>query len=68
MELVPKEALVRRNGNEIVLPTEEINIGDVVIVRPGEKIPVDGKVIAGASFVDQSPITGESIHVGKKVR
>ena len=66
MELVPKEALVRRNGNEIVLPTEEINIGDVVIVRPGEKIPMDGRVIAGDSFVDQSPITGESIHVGKK--
>jgi len=67
MELVPKEALVRRNGNEIVLPTEEINIEDVVIVRPGEKIPVDGKVIAGASFVDQSPITGESIHVEKRI-
>src|SRR5574341_1823657 len=55
MELVPKEALVRRNGNEIILPTEEISIGDVAIVRPGEKIPVDGKVIAGTSFVDQSP-------------
>lgn len=67
MELVPKEALVRRNGNEIVLPTEEINIGDVVIVRPGEKIPMDGRVIAGASFVDQAPITGESIHVEKKI-
>ena len=66
MELMPKEALVRRNGSEIVLPTEEINIGDVVIVRPGEKIPVDGKVIAGISFVDQSPITGESIPIEKK--
>lgn len=67
MELMPKEALVRRNGSEIVLPTEEINIGDVVIVRPGENIPMDGRVIAGASFVDQSPITGESIHVEKKI-
>lgn len=66
MELVPKEALVRRNGNEIILPTEEISIGDVAIVRPGEKIPVDGKVIAGTSFVDQSPITGESIPVEKR--
>ncbi|MDP3024108.1 MAG: heavy metal translocating P-type ATPase [candidate division Zixibacteria bacterium] len=67
MELVPKEALVRRNGNEIILPTEEIGIGDVTIVRPGEKIPVDGKVIAGTSFVDQAPITGESIPVEKKI-
>jgi len=66
MELMPKEALVRRNGSEIVLPTEEISIGDVVIVRPGEKISVDGKVLAGTSFVDQAPITGESIPVEKK--
>lgn len=68
MELMPKEALVRRNGNEIILPTEEIVIGDIAIVRPGEKIPVDGRVIAGASFVDQSSITGESIPVEKKIR
>ncbi len=67
IELVPREALVRRNGNEIVLPAEEIKIGDVVIARPGEKIPLDGRVIAGASFVDQSPITGESIPVEKKI-
>ncbi|GFP30117.1 HAD-IC family P-type ATPase [Candidatus Hakubella thermalkaliphila] len=66
MELVPKEALVRRNGNEIVLPTDEIGLGDVVIIRPGEKIPVDGRVISGSSFVDQAPITGESIPVEKK--
>ncbi|MCL5985778.1 MAG: cation-translocating P-type ATPase [Actinobacteria bacterium] len=65
MELVPKEALVRRNSNEITLPTEEIEIGDVVIVRPGEKIPIEGKVISGSSFVDQSTITGESIPVEK---
>ncbi|GFP44085.1 Zn2+/Cd2+-exporting ATPase, partial [Candidatus Hakubella thermalkaliphila] len=66
MELVPKEALVRRDGNEIVLPTDEIGLGDVVIIRPGEKIPVDGRVISGSSFVDQAPITGESIPVEKK--
>jgi Cd2+/Zn2+-exporting ATPase len=66
MELVPKEALVRRNGTEIILPTEEIDVGDVAIVKPGEKIPMDGKVITGTSFVDQSPITGESIPVEKK--
>lgn len=66
MALMPKEALVRRDGSEVVLPTEEILIGDMVIVRPGEKIPTDGRVIAGASFVDQSPITGESIPAEKK--
>lgn len=67
MELAPKEALVRRDGTEIVLPTEEINIGDVAIVRPGERIPIDGRVIAGTSFVDQSSITGESVPVKKKI-
>jgi Cd2+/Zn2+-exporting ATPase len=67
MELLPKEALVRRDDNEIVLPTEEIMVGDVVIVRPGERIPIDGIVISGSSFVDQAPITGESIPVEKKL-
>jgi Cd2+/Zn2+-exporting ATPase len=66
MSLVPKEALVRRNGSEIVLPTEELVIGDVVIARPGEKIPMDGIVVAGSSYVDQSTITGESIPVERK--
>lgn len=59
--------LVRRNGNEVILPVEEINIWDIVIVKPGEKISVDGRVFHGTSFVDQSPITGESIPVEKKV-
>lgn len=67
MELAPKEALVRRNGNEMILPVEKISIGNIVIIRPGEKISMDGKVIHGTSFVDQSPITGESIPVEKKV-
>lgn len=67
MELAPKEALVRRNGTEIILPTDEIGIDEIAIIRPGEKIPVDGAVIAGASYVDQSSITGESIPVGKEI-
>lgn len=66
MELAPKEALVRKDDREIILSAEEISIGDIVIVKPGEKIPVDGKVTAGTSFVDQSTITGESIPVEKK--
>ncbi|MDO8140336.1 MAG: cation-translocating P-type ATPase [Candidatus Brocadiales bacterium] len=65
MELAPKEALVRRDGKEIILPVEEVRITDQIIVRPGEKIPLDGKVIKGYSSVDQSPITGESIPVEK---
>lgn len=66
MELAPKEALVRKNGKEVILPVEEVKISDIIIIRPGEKIPLDGKVIRGYSSVDQSPITGESIPVEKK--
>jgi Cd2+/Zn2+-exporting ATPase len=66
MELAPKEALVRRNSSEIMLPTAEIVIGDIAIVKPGERIPIDGRVAGGASVVDQAPITGESIPVEKK--
>ncbi|MFO0794259.1 MAG: cation-translocating P-type ATPase [Candidatus Brocadiaceae bacterium] len=66
MELAPKEALVRRDIQEMVLPVEEVKISDIIIIRPGEKIPLDGKVIKGYSSIDQSPITGESIPVEKK--
>ncbi len=62
---VPQTALVRRNGNEISLALSEINVGDVVIVRAGEKIPVDGIVRGGDASVNQAPITGESIPVEK---
>ncbi|MBI4188420.1 MAG: HAD-IC family P-type ATPase, partial [Chloroflexi bacterium] len=65
MELVPREALVRKNGQEITLPTEEVQIEDTIIVRPGERIPLDGIILTGSSSVDQAPITGESIPVGK---
>ncbi len=64
--LQPKTAKVIRDGKEIDLPVEEVLVGDVVIVRPGEKIPVDGKVTEGKSYVDESMITGESIPVEKK--
>ena len=63
--LQPKTARVVRNGKEVDLPVEEVAVDDVVVVRPGEKIPVDGEVTEGASAVDESMITGESIPVEK---
>ncbi len=66
MDLSPKEALLRRNGGEIVLPVAEICLDDTVIIRPGERIPMDGRVISGESSVNQAPITGESLPVVKK--
>ncbi|MBU4193403.1 MAG: heavy metal translocating P-type ATPase, partial [Actinobacteria bacterium] len=67
MDLVPKEALVRRDGDEVTLPTEEVEVDDVVIVRPGEKVPMDGVVESGSSYVDQSAITGEPIPVERGI-
>ena len=64
--LQPKTARVIRNGDELDIPIEDVSVGDVVIVRPGEKIPVDGEVISGHSTVDESMITGEAIPVEKK--
>jgi Cd2+/Zn2+-exporting ATPase len=66
MSLTPDKALVRRMGMEIVLPVAKIQVGDVIIIRPGERIPMDGKVLVGISSVDQSVITGESIPVLKQ--
>jgi len=64
--LQPKTARVKRDGKEIDIPVEEVLIGDVVIVRPGEKIPVDGIITDGKSSVDESMITGESMPVKKE--
>ncbi|ELZ88561.1 heavy metal translocating P-type ATPase [Haloferax sulfurifontis] len=65
MDLSPDEATVLRDGVETVVPVEELEIGDVVAVKPGEKIPVDGTVVTGDSAVNQAPITGESVPVDK---
>ncbi len=64
--LQAKTALVVRDGKEIRIPLEEVVVGDIVIVKPGEKIPVDGIILKGHSSVDESMITGESIPVEKK--
>ncbi|MEK4244283.1 heavy metal translocating P-type ATPase [Psychrobacillus sp. FSL K6-2684] len=65
MGLQAKTALVIRDGAELVIPIEEVLVGDTILVKPGEKIPVDGEVIAGNSAVDESMLTGESIPVDK---
>lgn len=64
--LQPKTARVMRDGKEIDLPVGDVRIGDLVIVRPGEKIPVDGMVKEGYSFVDESMVTGEPLPMEKK--
>lgn len=67
MGLAPKTATIIRNGNELDIPIDEVIVGDIVIVKPGEKLPVDGEVIDGSTSVDESMITGESIPVEKCV-
>lgn len=67
LELQPPTARVIRDGKETVVKVEEVSKGEFVRIRPGEKIPVDGKVIEGSSTVDQSLVTGESIPVEKKI-
>jgi len=65
MELSPDEATVERDGEEVTVPADDVAVGETVIVRPGEKIPLDGTVREGESAVDESPITGESVPVDK---
>lgn len=65
MDLVPREALVRRDNREVVVTVEQVQVGEIAIIRPGERVPLDGVVVSGTSAVDQAPITGESIPVPK---
>ena len=65
--LAPKMATVLRDGQEVEVPVEEVQVGDFIRVKPGEKVPVDGVVIEGNSTVDESMLTGESIPVSKSV-
>lgn len=66
MDLAPPMATVIRDGGEVELPTAEVLIGDIVLLRPGNKIPVDGEIFEGKSEVDESMLTGESMPVSKK--
>ncbi len=65
MDLVPKTALVERSGQQMEIPVEQVVVGDMVLVKPGQRIPVDGIIVEGSTSVDQSAITGESIPVEK---
>lgn len=67
MDLAPKTATILRNNKEVIVPIEEVLKDDIVIVKPGESIPVDGVIIQGSSSIDQSAITGESIPVEKNI-
>lgn len=66
MDMAPLEATVIRNGERIILAAEEVQIGDRVVVQPGGRIPVDGKVVSGQSIVNEAAITGESVPVNKQ--
>ena len=65
MDLAPKTAMVLREGTEVELPVEEVRVDDLIVVRPGGRIPVDGVVVEGSSSVDESALTGESLPVEK---
>ena len=67
MGLQPKTATVVRSGKEIKVSIDEVEVGDIILVRPGEKMPVDGEVVEGITSVDESMLTGESIPVEKNL-
>ncbi|MBE6024173.1 MAG: copper-translocating P-type ATPase [Cellulosilyticum sp.] len=67
MGLAPKTATLIRSGREVIVPVEEVVVGDIVVVKPGEKLPVDGRVIEGITAIDEAMLTGESIPVEKSV-
>ena len=68
MELSPTVAAVHRNGAVVQVPIDDVKVGDLVLVKPGEKVPLDGQVAAGDSHVNQAPVTGESLPVHKTLR
>lgn len=66
LDLAPRKAAIRRQGEELILPVEEVEVGDILLVRPGEKLAMDGRVTVGMSSVNQAAITGESVPVFKE--
>lgn len=65
IDVAPPQAFVRRDGQEQMLPVQEVRLGDILIVKPGAKVPLDGRVVKGSSAINQAPITGESMPVEK---
>lgn len=65
-DLVPPQARLRRNGKELLVPTSEVQVGDILVLKPGDKVPVDGEVVGGETAIDESLVTGESLPVSKK--
>ncbi|KKR10815.1 MAG: hypothetical protein UT39_C0014G0004 [Candidatus Woesebacteria bacterium GW2011_GWA1_39_21] len=66
-DLVPPQARVIRNGKEELIPTAEVKLGDIIILKPGDKVPVDGEIVEGETAIDESLVTGESLPVEKSV-
>ncbi len=67
VEIAPETATVKKDGSEVVMHIDDVNVNDVVVVKPGDKIPLDGEIIKGSSSINQSSITGESVPVNKHV-
>jgi len=67
MDMAPKEAVVERDGQQLVLPIEELMVGDIVLTKPGERIAADGTIVEGTTSIDEAIITGESIPVEKRI-
>src|SRR5207247_6648681 len=67
MNLQPRRATVIRDGQEVELPVDEVEVDDLILVRPGENVPVDGVVVEGFSAVDESMVTGESMPADKRL-
>jgi len=66
LRLVPPQARVMRDGKETLVPTSEVEVGDVIILKPGDRVPVDGRIVEGETAIDESLVTGESLPVAKK--
>src|SRR6059036_1314295 len=66
LQLVPPQARVLRDGKETLIPTSEVQVGDIMILKPGDRVPVDGRIVEGETAIDESLVTGESIPVAKK--
>src|SRR3989442_3625860 len=66
LQLVPPQARVLRDGRENVIPTSQVQVGDIIILKPGDRVPVDGRIVEGETAIDESLVTGESIPVAKQ--